>query len=68
MDAAITNVQRNRRSLLIGLVKVFFTKIAQWHEIYRSRKRLSEIPDHLLEDVGLTKEQAQIESRKPFWQ
>jgi uncharacterized protein YjiS (DUF1127 family) len=33
----------------------------------RERQELLKLEDHLLADVGLTREQAEQEARKPFW-
>lgn len=33
----------------------------------RQRQALLELDDHLLDDIGLTREQATKEARKPFW-
>jgi uncharacterized protein YjiS (DUF1127 family) len=34
----------------------------------RERQRLLELDDHLLEDIGLTRAQAERTGRKRFWQ
>jgi uncharacterized protein YjiS (DUF1127 family) len=33
----------------------------------RQRQALLELDDHLLDDIGLTREQAEQEARKPLW-
>jgi uncharacterized protein YjiS (DUF1127 family) len=33
----------------------------------RQRQALQELEDHLLADIGVTREQAEQEARKPFW-
>ena len=33
----------------------------------RQRQALLVLEDHLLDDIGLTREQAEQEARKPFW-
>jgi uncharacterized protein YjiS (DUF1127 family) len=33
----------------------------------RNRRRLAELPGHLLEDLGLTQEEAAAEARRPLW-
>ncbi len=43
------------------------TKIAIWNERSKQRGRLTELDSRLLEDIGLTVEQADLESSKPFW-
>lgn len=35
--------------------------------LHRQRRRLAELPDHLLEDVGLTRKTAQKEAERPLW-
>jgi uncharacterized protein YjiS (DUF1127 family) len=33
----------------------------------RQRKTLASLDDHMLKDLGLTREQAEIEADRPFW-
>jgi uncharacterized protein YjiS (DUF1127 family) len=33
----------------------------------RQRQAMLELDDHLLADIGLTREQAELEARKAFW-
>lgn len=33
----------------------------------RQRRALGELDDHLLRDIGISREQARCESRVPFW-
>jgi len=37
------------------------------HDRQRQRRALLELDDRLLADIGITREQAQAEGRKPFW-
>ncbi len=39
----------------------------RWHHNHSSRYVLKDLPDHLLDDIGMNKEEAEQESRKPFW-
>ena len=41
--------------------------IAVWTERRRQRQALAALDDHLLNDVGLSREQASREAAKPFW-
>ncbi|WP_371410800.1 DUF1127 domain-containing protein [Vibrio penaeicida] len=50
-----------------GLIKKIFSEIKRWHRNYHTRKQMTEIPVHLLDDLGLTKEQVYHETRRPFW-
>ncbi len=34
---------------------------------YRQRRALAQLDDRLLQDIGVTRRQALLESRKPFW-
>lgn len=42
--------------------------MAAWHERSRQRRELMAMPDHLLKDMGTTREELYQEARKPFWQ
>lgn len=42
--------------------------VSTWLGRSRQRRALRELPDWLLEDIGVTAEQALQESGKPFWQ
>lgn len=41
--------------------------IAAWSKRARTRRQLRHLPPHLLRDIGLTSEQADQETEKPFW-
>ena len=41
--------------------------IAVWILRRRQRQALAELDEHLLNDVGLSREQAHREANKPFW-
>lgn len=41
---------------------------AHWRERARQRKTLAQLDDRLLRDIGLSRYDAQWESKKPFWQ
>jgi uncharacterized protein YjiS (DUF1127 family) len=38
------------------------------HERNQMRRELMEMPDHLLRDIGVSREDLYRELRKPFWQ
>ena len=42
-------------------------RILAWHLLARERIALSKLDDHLLEDLGLTREDAQKEANRPVW-
>jgi uncharacterized protein YjiS (DUF1127 family) len=39
----------------------------RFYERQQQRRLLLELDEHMLADVGLTREEAQSEGRKPFW-
>lgn len=41
--------------------------LATWSARRRQRRRLAELPERLLRDVGLDRTAAAGEARKPFW-
>ena len=45
----------------------FAVAVTKWHCRYRTRKALKTLPDHLLADVGLSRDVAYTEARRPFW-
>ena len=43
-------------------------KLVQWQDRIVQRRRLSELDDRMLADIGVTRIDAGHESSKPFWQ
>jgi uncharacterized protein YjiS (DUF1127 family) len=37
------------------------------HDRWRQRQALLDLDDKLLRDIGITRDQAEREARKPFW-
>ncbi len=42
-------------------------RLTGWHARWSARRSLDTLPDHLLRDIGVTRDQARSESEKPFW-
>lgn len=42
--------------------------LATWQERRRQRRALETLPDHLLNDIGVSRADAGYEADKPFWQ
>ncbi len=40
---------------------------ARWWRMRRERLQLLELDDHMLNDIGLTREEAHREAARPFW-
>lgn len=36
-------------------------------EMYRQRRALARLDDHALQDIGITREDALAEAKRPFW-
>ena len=50
-------------SRLAALVRRLALNASRW----RQRRDLADLDDHLLRDIGVTREQARRESSRPFW-
>jgi uncharacterized protein YjiS (DUF1127 family) len=55
------------RTELPPILASLIETIAVWIMRRRQRQALSELDEHLLNDVGLSREQARREAAKPFW-
>jgi uncharacterized protein YjiS (DUF1127 family) len=42
--------------------------LARWVDTARSRQTLDDLDEHMLRDIGITRDEAQREARKFFWQ
>ena len=51
----------------VGPLRRIARTLTNWHERSRQRRRLLNLSDHLLRDIGLTCHEVEIEWRKPFW-
>ncbi|CAE6911873.1 hypothetical protein ACOMICROBIO_FLGHMIGD_02144 [Vibrio sp. B1FLJ16] len=48
-------------------IQLIISKLFLWRRNYRTRRHLSELPEHLWDDIGLEKQEILKESCKPFW-
>ncbi|MEL7202491.1 MAG: DUF1127 domain-containing protein [Pseudomonadota bacterium] len=44
-----------------------FAKVAALLALFSERRRLADMPDHMLKDLGITRGQADAEARRPIW-
>ena len=44
-----------------------FETMCEWQRRAEMRQRIARLDDALLDDIGLTRAQAEAEARKPFW-
>ena len=50
-----------------GRLAAVVEQVLAWHDRARQRRRLAELSDHMLRDIGLTRADAWAEVDKPFW-
>ena len=53
--------------LLARLAMQFAVIVTTWDMKRRTRKQLLQLDDHLLRDVGIERDVAYTEARRPFW-
>lgn len=64
-----TATSNTTHSFLTSLsIKKYYSKLGLYFQNRRTRKQLSELPDYLLRDVGITHEQVEKELKKSFWE
>ena len=55
------------RGRAAGLKARVSRALAQWHARARQRQQLALLDDGMLHDIGVSRVEAETESRKPFW-
>lgn len=65
-DLAFLNAQRPLPLMAVLAVRVAVT-LSKWSVRARTRKSLKGLDPHLLRDIGLTPDAAEIEANKRFW-
>ncbi|MCE8034229.1 DUF1127 domain-containing protein [Billgrantia tianxiuensis] len=63
---AVTGNERESHAYF-SLLGTGLARVRHLMQLRRERSQLQTLPDELLRDVGLTREQAQRESRRHFW-
>jgi uncharacterized protein YjiS (DUF1127 family) len=58
---------RRRTAITTALLPRWLAALRYMHERRRQRQALLKLDDHLLRDIGITREQAQREAGKPYW-
>jgi len=59
-------IQDGKRLIAAELVRGW-GHVRKWHARSRGRSDLACLDDRMLKDIGMTREQADRELRKPFW-
>ena len=52
---------------ILSIKKILLT-IKTWQERSITRHRLTKLPKYRLEDMGISPQEAIVESQKPFWE
>jgi uncharacterized protein YjiS (DUF1127 family) len=42
-------------------------RLMRWHELSRQRRALLTLNERMLKDIGITRGEAELEARRPFW-
>jgi len=67
MDALPLKVQDQYHLRFFSLKKLL-NVMTLWRQRSKMRQQLSQLPDYRLKDMGISAEQAFVESQKPFWE
>ncbi|USD64742.1 DUF1127 domain-containing protein [Vibrio sp. SCSIO 43136] len=67
MNVITVDKPQNATHTKLGLVKDCLLIIKTWRQNYRTRLALRNMPDYLLDDIGITEEQRNIEVKRSFW-
>ena len=59
--------QWRQAAITIALLPRWLAALRGMHARWCQRRDLRELDDHLLRDIGITREQAQREDSKPIW-
>ncbi|CUH62506.1 hypothetical protein TG4357_00147 [Thalassovita gelatinovora] len=66
--AQIINYDLNLNAPVVArFALAFAVTVTKWHMRNSTRKALAQLPDSLLCDIGLTRDAAYTEARRPFW-
>jgi uncharacterized protein YjiS (DUF1127 family) len=53
---------------LLATMRRAVATVVTWHKRTRERAQLAALDAHLLRDIGISRDAAQWECNKPFWQ
>ncbi|WP_323781987.1 DUF1127 domain-containing protein [Thalassovita sp.] len=68
LTAQIINYDLNLNAPVVArFALAFAVTVTKWHMRHHTRKALAQLPDSLLHDIGLTRDAAYTEARRPFW-
>jgi uncharacterized protein YjiS (DUF1127 family) len=66
--AGFASARRTRSATPIALIGGVVASLQAWRERARSRRDLMRLSEYQLKDIGLSRQDAEQEWQKPFWQ
>lgn len=66
--AGFASARRTRSTAPAALIGAAIASLQAWRERLRSRRDLMRLSEHQLKDIGLSRQDAEQEWQKPFWQ
>lgn len=64
----LTRIPRRRYGTVVGdWVLAILDRLALWQERAAGRHQLAQMSDRDLKDMGISRAEANLEARKPFW-
>jgi uncharacterized protein YjiS (DUF1127 family) len=66
-DVALPHRDETNEFAPLGLISRIVATIREWRRRVRSRHGVRELNDHMLKDIGLTRDAVAHEVAKPFW-
>lgn len=68
MDMVNTSLSRSNTGLgAFGLMAETWSMLGGWTSVARQRAALARLDDHLLADIGVSRDAAEAEAVRPFW-
>jgi len=56
-----------RSASFASLLLAYWQRLGRWHALYRQRRQLAALSDHMLKDLGLSRADIETEANRPFW-
>jgi len=55
------------RAPMAEMLEAVLDRLSVWSERSRQRRRLADLDDRLLRDIGLSRAEVELECHRPFW-
>lgn len=68
MSTLTFSYHRHREHSLHGPGRQLPALLRAWYQRAHQRRQLAQLDDRALEDIGVSRAQAEAEAAKPFWQ